>query len=203
MSPTEQRDSTKSKIQEIAMRLFAEKGFEATSVRDIANAAEVNVAAINYHFGNKAGLYEDLMESSYAVLSHQVELIGEEHAKDTEEFVVAIFKMFQEHSESLVNTFKVFLSQPKELEAVEEKVKMDGPPGHLTLESCVREELNGEVSDESLTWACKVLFSHLIHIILIKNSHCANRPHIKHLMSDEVIEADLRRLTNCVLRDLR
>ena len=40
-----------------ALRLFAEKGFANTSTRELAIAAGVNIAAISYYFGDKAGLY--------------------------------------------------------------------------------------------------------------------------------------------------
>jgi AcrR family transcriptional regulator len=40
-----------------ALRLFVARGYDATSVREIAQAAEANVAAIAYYFGDKAGLY--------------------------------------------------------------------------------------------------------------------------------------------------
>ncbi|MAV90990.1 MAG: hypothetical protein CL676_06185 [Bdellovibrionaceae bacterium] len=51
-------DSSKKNILKEANRLFAEKGYTGTSVRELAEAAEVNVAAINYHFGSKQGLFE-------------------------------------------------------------------------------------------------------------------------------------------------
>ena len=45
-----------------ALSLFATKGFEGTSVRDIAAAADVNLAMINYYFGSKEKLFESLVE---------------------------------------------------------------------------------------------------------------------------------------------
>ncbi len=49
-------------IMNTAISLFATKGFEGTSVRDIASAAEVNLAMINYYFGSKEKLFESIVE---------------------------------------------------------------------------------------------------------------------------------------------
>ena len=46
----------------IAIELFAEKGFEGSSIRDLASRAEVNVAMVNYYFGSKDRLFEALVE---------------------------------------------------------------------------------------------------------------------------------------------
>jgi len=43
-----------------AERLFSEHGFEATSVRDLASAAGCNIASVNYYFGGKEKLYEEV-----------------------------------------------------------------------------------------------------------------------------------------------
>jgi len=48
--------STKDRILEVAERLFAEKGLDGTSMRHITEAAGVNLASVNYHFGSKDGL---------------------------------------------------------------------------------------------------------------------------------------------------
>ncbi|MDR6515794.1 TetR/AcrR family transcriptional regulator [Chryseobacterium camelliae] len=45
-----------------AESLFAEKGFEGTSTREIAKAANVNISMISYYFGSKEKLYEKLVE---------------------------------------------------------------------------------------------------------------------------------------------
>ncbi len=49
-------------IIETALGLFAEKGFEGTSIRDIAEKASVNVAMVNYYFGTKEKLFERIVE---------------------------------------------------------------------------------------------------------------------------------------------
>ena len=49
-------------IIESAIKLFSNKGFEGTSVRDIAADAGVNVAMINYYFGSKEKLFESVVE---------------------------------------------------------------------------------------------------------------------------------------------
>lgn len=49
-------------IMEAAEELFAEKGFNGTSVRDIAEKAQVNLAMISYYFGSKDKLLETLFE---------------------------------------------------------------------------------------------------------------------------------------------
>ncbi|GLB50908.1 TetR/AcrR family transcriptional regulator [Neptunitalea lumnitzerae] len=49
-------------ILEIAEKLFAEHGFDATSVRQIAKEADINIAMISYYFGSKEKLLETLLE---------------------------------------------------------------------------------------------------------------------------------------------
>jgi AcrR family transcriptional regulator len=48
--------TTRARLLDTAEELFAEKGFHATSIRDITDAADANVAAIHYHFGSKEQL---------------------------------------------------------------------------------------------------------------------------------------------------
>ena len=53
---------TRTQILDAALRLFSEKGFARTSVRDIARAAGITDAAIYYHFASKRDLFEALFE---------------------------------------------------------------------------------------------------------------------------------------------
>jgi AcrR family transcriptional regulator len=56
----------KEQITREAIELFAKKGFEGTSIRDIASNAGVNIAMINYYFGSKEKLFESLLENKAA-----------------------------------------------------------------------------------------------------------------------------------------
>lgn len=69
---------TKDRILQAAQELFAEKGFPATSMREITSRAEVNLAAINYHFGSKEGLLHALMKQC-------IEPINEERLRQLDE----------------------------------------------------------------------------------------------------------------------
>ena len=53
---------TRARLLEEARRLFAAQGFRRVTVREICRAANANVAAINYHFGDKLGLYREVLD---------------------------------------------------------------------------------------------------------------------------------------------
>ena len=53
---------TRSRILDVAEELFSEQGFDRVSIRDITKIAEVNLAAINYHFGSKEDLIAAVFE---------------------------------------------------------------------------------------------------------------------------------------------
>jgi AcrR family transcriptional regulator len=54
-------NETRDRVWQAAARLFAERGFSHVSVRDICREAGSNVASVNYHFGDKLGLYRELI----------------------------------------------------------------------------------------------------------------------------------------------
>src|SRR5678810_1267508 len=62
-------------IMEAAEKLFAEQGFAGTSVRDIAEAANVNLAMISYYFGSKEKLMEAMFLHRGADFKLQLESI--------------------------------------------------------------------------------------------------------------------------------
>jgi len=68
---TRPSEITRELILKAAERLFAERGYEGTSVRAIVAKARVNQAAINYHFAGKDGLYREVLRNAFRALTAQ------------------------------------------------------------------------------------------------------------------------------------
>jgi AcrR family transcriptional regulator len=57
-------DSTRGKLIEAALNVFAERGYRSATIREICRRAGANVAAVNYNFGDKMGLYTEVLRYS-------------------------------------------------------------------------------------------------------------------------------------------
>jgi len=64
---------TRDRLLDEAEDLFAQRGYHAVSVREITKAAESNLAAVNYHFGNKQNLYLEVFRSRWLPRASQIQ----------------------------------------------------------------------------------------------------------------------------------
>jgi AcrR family transcriptional regulator len=87
--------STKNKILDAAENLFADKGFNGTSLREITSQAEVNLAAVNYHFGSKKELIKAVMSRYMNELSPRLE--------------IALTQVCDTEAPSLIDVFSAFI----------------------------------------------------------------------------------------------
>jgi AcrR family transcriptional regulator len=95
-------EDTRDRILTAARELFAEKGFDATSVRDITTEAGCNVASVNYHFGGKDNLYLETFRSMLTVLrDRRLEMMGDLMAREPSPSL-----------EEFVETFAVIMLEP-------------------------------------------------------------------------------------------
>jgi TetR/AcrR family transcriptional regulator, regulator of cefoperazone and chloramphenicol sensitivity len=84
---TRPSDITRERIIRAAVRLFADRGYDHTSIRAIVTKARVNQAAINYHFESKDGLYREVLRAAFRTLTEgqiahaaEIKAMSREHA---------------------------------------------------------------------------------------------------------------------------
>jgi TetR/AcrR family transcriptional regulator len=98
----------KEKIINAAIKLFAEKGFDATSVDEIANLAGVNKAMIYYYFSSKYGLLSWLIRNSVSGFSDIIEKIDISKFNDHKEFIKEIVKKAIDYIDNNIDVIKIF-----------------------------------------------------------------------------------------------
>lgn len=109
---------TADKLLDAALPVFASRGFAGASTRVLAGAAGVNVATIAYHFGDKQGLYDAVVDRIYAKLLqvqpgppdtwghspcqrvHHVVGVLADHARDNADGIRLLLRHVMEHHAS-------------------------------------------------------------------------------------------------------
>lgn len=89
----EKSENTEEKIRQVAKRLFTERGFAGTKIRDVAEEAGVNIALMNYYFRSKEKLYETIL------------------AENLTEYADAIFEKLNATDLSLEERLRIYVSQ--------------------------------------------------------------------------------------------
>lgn len=164
---------TKEKILEVANDLFAEKGFNGTSIRDIAKNADVNLSAVNYHFSNKENLYAQVFQLNHKWMEESIGQIGTDDSIDSKEFTWRVFDFFVKNGSPLLNTFKIFLNE--KLDNIPDDAFNDckgnmGPPGHEFFVKKIRQDVGDEVPYGAIHWAMRMIFADIVHFGVMMNA---------------------------------
>ena len=94
-------DKTRERIIRAATPLFAEKGLDGVTVREICRAAQVNGALVNYHFRSKEGLYRECVERVYAE-THGAEMAAlVDGVRDAKSWRAAVAKWIETFADAL------------------------------------------------------------------------------------------------------
>lgn len=162
---------TKVKIIEAAGELFAQKGYEGTSVREIASLADVNLASINYHFENKQNLYYEVFRRNWEWLASGIDHIGQNKDQSIQELASHIFDFFIQNSQALMNCFKIAFNQnaplPDKFPVLDEGLESFGPPGGHVIFEFVTKELGETVPHQARLWCVASIFTHIEYMALI------------------------------------
>jgi AcrR family transcriptional regulator len=109
------RRDTRARIQRVALELFAERGYDGTSLREIAERLDVTKAALYYHFKSKEDIVSSLVEDYFGQMDELIAWAGTQPRSPGTRAVVlsryvrivadgsAVFRMLH-HNQAAVNT---------------------------------------------------------------------------------------------------
>ena len=180
-----------------ALKLFAEKGFSQTSIRQIALASGANIAAISYYFGDKAGLYRAAFTEPLGSPKDDIALYNQPH-----------FTLRQ----SLEGFFSSFLEPLKQSDLVQQctrlhfremmeptglwaqELEQGIRPAHLALVAMLRRHLRLAKADDELHRLAFGITSLALQMFLCRDVIEAIRPQL--LKSASAIDLAAQRMAD-------
>lgn len=148
---------TVNKIIEAAVQLFSFKGLAGVSVKELAEAAGVNVALISYYFGGKEKLYSYIIEHQLTVMGKELEFICQKTQDPLEKIrlfvhtAVAIHKK-NPHIDRLL--YRELFSPTGCFEAI---VKVEAERLHGFLDDCIKDAIKSGTFRQDLDVHCAAL----------------------------------------------
>ncbi len=151
----DQNTETRHRLLEAAGEVFAKRGFRQATVREICKRAHANVAAINYHFHDKRGLYE-------AVLKYALRCVREKYCtahrpsapanaeQELREVIAARLHAVFDLGRTAWHGKLMSREMIEPTEALNTVVKEELAPLFQRLQSCVRAILGSGTSDEQV-----------------------------------------------------
>lgn len=157
--------TTENKIKEAARKIFLEKGYGLTRTRDIAEAAGINTALLNYYFRSKEKLFNIIMnESIRELFSNLFEIIHNEGTSLSFK-IDAIVNCYADVLSSSPNLPLFVLS---ELQSQPELFfKQVGTPKNLLLKSCFFTQLEALIKKNKLKIKPLDIFINTIAMVIV------------------------------------
>lgn len=185
--------STRAQILVAARRLFARKGFDGTSVRDVARSARVNNAMIYYFFKDKLELYRAVLADSFAALDRIWEhaiFTSEAPVRQKMQKYIQEFIRFQRANEDLRRIIaSEFASCGKNMRWIGDKYFANN---YTRLAQILKEGMNsGELVKLNPATAVASLIGMIIHPFILKP--------VAEYVSGKSMDISIRRFTRFVV----
>ena len=180
----------RQQLMSAALRLFAEKGFAKTSTRAIAKAAGVNLAAIRYYFGDKAGLYNAMFTEPAAGPQRGIELYDQPHftLRQSLQAFIASFLEPMKQGERVQHCMRLHFREMVEPTGVWAREIDSGiKPAHAALVAVLARHLGVKSADDELHRLAFSLAGLSMHLYMTRDVVQAIRPDL--LDGPEAIDA--------------
>jgi AcrR family transcriptional regulator len=148
----DQSDSkTRRRILRAALKLFATGGYAATSVQQIVDAARVTKPVLYYHCGNKAGLYQALVDYAHDERYRLMRAAAEKGGTLREKLVEVLsahFEFLQQNREVMRIAFATYFAAPGELPEGLNYMEQGRRNFEFVHQLIHQAQIHGEISDK-------------------------------------------------------
>ena len=158
---------TSSVILDVASKLFSKKGFNGTSIREIASKANVNIAAISYHFESKEKLFFKVFLKAYSKFETIFSDIPT--SLSVADFTFEIYKKFLQNNTNSLNSFRMLLTQDIKYPKDKDMSFPLLPPGGKVLFSVITKEIGVDIPESKRYWMACLIFQNIFFAALFEN----------------------------------
>jgi AcrR family transcriptional regulator len=164
---------TEKRLLEAAGEVFAEYGYRAATVRQICEKAGANIAAVNYHFGDKEGLYIAVLRLAPKPFAVKYPRRSDLGAKATAEeklraYIGSLLHRVFDKGRPGWHTKLLAREMMEPTRALDILVEEGGRPMHRELASIVRELLGSEASDKAVRLCAMSVMSQCVYYHLAR-----------------------------------
>jgi TetR/AcrR family transcriptional regulator, regulator of cefoperazone and chloramphenicol sensitivity len=156
---------TRKRLLDVAGEVFAEKGFDRTTIREVCRRANANIAAVNYHFGDKRKLYTAAFDYSLTCVDEQQHLAPDtdESAEDRlREFIRRFLRRLLDPGRPSWHSRLLAREMSEPTGALEAMVRREIRPRYEVLQGIVQ-ELAGEVSPRVIAKCAASVVGQMMH----------------------------------------
>jgi AcrR family transcriptional regulator len=160
--------ATEKRLLEAAGEIFAEHGYRAATVRQICERAGANVAAVNYHFGDKEGLYMAVLRSVPAANAEKYPANVGLNSNATAEqrlraYVRSLLQRVFDEGRPGWHTKIIAREMIEPTRALDTLLKEVARPVHQELASIIRELLDSAATDENVRLCTLSIMSQCVY----------------------------------------
>ncbi len=172
-----QEDITKERILKVAEELFAEKGYDAVTVREITGKAKCNLSLVYYYFGSKKKLYLEVFKKKWvsralAIQNSFFQALEAQKPSSLEEIIRILTTVFLEgkmESDNLAHHQLIAREFQKPTEALDIVFKEVMKPFFTKLQDLITPYLDPSLPKEKIIFSLYSIIGQIIHFAHSKN----------------------------------
>ena len=167
-----ERPDTRTRLLTTSSRLFAEKGFQETTIADICKQAEANIASVNYHFRDKENLYLEAWRYAFQLdlAAHPADGGVLDNAPAEQRLAGRIRSLMSRIDDDNSHFFAIInkeMAQPTQL--LSEILAKEINPQRLAMMTIIKELLGSAASEQNLQYSHASIIGQCFHYARMKH----------------------------------